>query len=455
MMDPASGRYFDIEPMHVEAHRNISLYDWNLIEEPREHGKTEQFAIARPLWSLGKNPNKRIKIISNTDGEAQKRVVAIRNHIVDNPRVRDVFPDLQRGDEWTDHKIKVKRSTISKDSSVEGYGVLSAGTGGRADEIIFDDICDLENTLIKPALIDKVIYAYENKWINLLARGGKVTFLFTRWHQRDLSHQLARQAVIDNIMKNTAEKYKYTVHLIDDKLTSISNLWPHDRLKARLNSIRSRAFARGFQGKAMTDDEQLFSMVRTCVDTELSVEEVLSRNYPPYGGVDPGHRRKADRARSAIATIVMDPETKKKYLIDVKAGRWSSPDTAKQISAEHKLYQYRRFNVENNAYQEALLEWIKATDSGDGLRYIIKAFTTGKNKADELLGLPNVALEMENGGLIIPHGGRKFEPSCGCNLCQTINEFLAYPIGEFSDRIMAVWFAMEAARPPKAGIYVL
>lgn len=430
---------------------------WNLIEGPRYHGKSEQLVIARPLWEIGKRHNIRIKVISNTDGEAVKRVVAIRDHIEHNPEVHDVFPKLRKGSPWKDHKITVDRPAIGvKDPTLEGFGILSSGTGGRADLLVLDDVVDMDNAIKNPALIDKVIDAYENKWINTLARNARVIFIFTRWHERDLSHRLIRQAIVDNIQKSTREQYKYTVDVIDDNLNPICpSMMNKEELKARLGSIGSRAFARGFQGRAMSAEEQIFSMIGSCVDTELTVEEITKRGYPNYGGMDLGHRKGRDKARTAIATIAVDPDTKKKYWLSVKAGRWSSPDSARKAIRAHKDYQYRRLNVENNAYQEAFLEWTREMEDSNGLRYVLKPFTTGKNKADEELGLPSLAVEMENGQWIIPHGERKFGPSCDCEFCATINEFLAHPIGEFSDRMMAVWFASEAARPPKAGIYIL
>ena len=38
------------------------------------------------------------------------------------------------------------------------------------------------------------------------------------------------------------------------------------------------------------------------------------------------------------------------------------------------------------------------------------------------------------------------EHSCSCGLCAWLNEMKDYPVGKFTDSVMACWFAREAAR---------
>ena len=118
-----------------------------LIGAPRESAKTSQMAIARVIWELGRNPDLRVKIVTASDNLAGDIVAAIARHIAANPRVHEVFPRLKPASAglWPKpgaqtNRLMVARTSKEKDPSVAGYGVMSAGVGGRADLIIFDDV---------------------------------------------------------------------------------------------------------------------------------------------------------------------------------------------------------------------------------------------------------------------------------------------------------------------------
>ena len=163
-----------------------------LIGAPRESAKSSQMAVARPLWELGRNPELRIKIVCATDDLAAKLVGEIARNITQNPRLHHVFPDLQPDPEgpWTRTQLRVTRQGLSKDPSVEGHGVLSAGVGGRADLMIFDDVCDQRTTVLQPAMREQIKSVFYETWINLLGPDGRAVYVATVWHVADLSVEL-------------------------------------------------------------------------------------------------------------------------------------------------------------------------------------------------------------------------------------------------------------------------
>ena len=78
----------------------------------------------------------------------------------------------------------------------------------------------------------------------------------------------------------------------------------------------------------------------------------------------------------------------------------------------------------------------------------VRSFTTGANKADELVGLPGLAAEFDNGAWIIPTNGVGIEDEdrqIGA-VWSWINEMRRYPGMALSDTVMACWFAREASR---------
>lgn len=162
-----------------------------VVVAPRAHGKSTQ-VIGRIIWSLGKNPNLRLKLICASDGKASERIQEIREHIEKNARVREVFPGLVPNDglDWTKRKITLKRSIISKDVSLEALGVGSSATGGRADGLIFDDACDERNTLRLPELRGQVKRTFYSVYVPMLEPSGFIWYICTLWHAADLSHEL-------------------------------------------------------------------------------------------------------------------------------------------------------------------------------------------------------------------------------------------------------------------------
>lgn len=448
MFDPATELNFWQDDIHIQGHQHITDWPWALIEFPREHGKTEQYVIGRTIWELGHNPNLRIKIISNTGDEGIKRVLAIASHIEKNERVRQVFPDLRPGsDNWQKSSITVEGAMPGvKDPSVESYGVFAAGTGGRSDLMIFDDICDLENTIIKPALIDKVKKAYYEKWLNLLADNSKVLYVFTRWHERDLSHELIKKAKRPEDNPGL-EEYAYLKFVINDNLDSICSLWPKPRLIARRKSSGKRAFGRGFQGKAMTDEEAIFGSIDNCIDWGYYTESIPAQ-WPRFTGVDVGHRTKVESAYYAIFTGVISPE-RKKIPIECERGHWGPSEAGDRVIAHSLRHNSQIVLVENNAAQDIVISWIKekCRKREKPTTIPVKGFFTGQQKMDPEIGLPGMVVDMENGNWIIPMGGSdhdRFGEPCRCGLCIWREEMKSWPVPVHFDCGMASWLWWNA-----------
>ena len=153
-----------------------------------------------------------------------------------------------------------------------------------------------------------------------------------------------------------------------------------------------------------------------------------------------GYRK--ERPRTVIFTIAVD-ENKRRWPVEIRRGHWSGPETARQIIAMHQRFLPEAITVENNAYQDTLIDWIKLVTPDASIP--LRPFTTGANKADEQIGLPGLAAEFENGAWVIPTDGGHGE-DCHCEHCVWISEMRNYPAAPLSDTVMACWFAREGAR---------
>jgi len=161
---------------------------------------TIQLVVGFPTFLLGQDPNQRIKVICQNDVRAMERVMGISAIIrsapyqVLFPNVREVPRELARKkglqSKWTSHEIFLHREGFAIDPSVQAAGVLSGGTGGRCDLLIFDDVVDQKNAIDQPELRQKVIDNVDNVWSQRLEPTGRKLFVGTPWHQADLTHKL-------------------------------------------------------------------------------------------------------------------------------------------------------------------------------------------------------------------------------------------------------------------------
>lgn len=191
--DSQTGGYVRQAAIHRSWHAHIAecrrTKKFAGILAPWGHGKSLQMSIAVPLYELGMNPNLRIKIVTNTPEFAQARLQACQEYILRSPEYRRMFPHIRplKAGDWNKHKLVVLRDSFSPDGSIEAYGILQTATGGRADLLIFDDVVDLNNAILSPAMRPKVTEAFHSVWLPRLEPGGFAIYIATRWHLEDIT----------------------------------------------------------------------------------------------------------------------------------------------------------------------------------------------------------------------------------------------------------------------------
>jgi hypothetical protein len=189
--------------LHAAACRKARMHC--CILAPFGHGKTGQMVIGTVARNLGLDVNLRHKIICAADNRALERSLAIRA-LIGSPIYRLVFPDVQvapKGRENkrkgtltrdTGHAFYLRRPGFSLDASVHATGVLTSGTGGRCDWLLFDDPVDQRNAIDNPALRKKVIENIENVWLQRVEPHGFVMMVANPWHEGDAITHVQKQA---------------------------------------------------------------------------------------------------------------------------------------------------------------------------------------------------------------------------------------------------------------------
>lgn len=213
--------------------------------------------------------------------------------------------------------------------------------------------------------------------------------------------------------------------------------WGKLALMKRRGEIGSRSFARGFRQETLDDASRTFPSVAQCGEDDLRPLEYMSPHWPIFTGVDLSSDK---RPGNAIVSIAQRPSDRKRLVVSVRTGLWTSPELWRELEEEERRFRPVVFMAENNAYQGALLEWGREKNAS----LPVEGFTTGTNKADPVMGLRGIEVEFENEAWIIPRPSHALD--CECDWCRLWMELTGHPIAESTDIVMALWFAREAAR---------
>lgn len=181
----------------------LRYHSW-YAELSRGHAKTSTLAYLTAWW-LGVRPETRFKIVSQSD-EAATGTTRFLRDIIRSSVYRAVFPSvhLKEGDDRvTAFSVTVPGQPERRDASVQGSGVFGR-TGGRADIIWFDDICDFRNAILQPSLRAQVKEAVSNIWLPMLdpsaVHATRVWRSATPFHTDDITADWRRYHEQDNTL---------------------------------------------------------------------------------------------------------------------------------------------------------------------------------------------------------------------------------------------------------------
>ncbi len=106
------------------------------------------------------------------------------------------------------------------------------------------------------------------------------------------------------------------------------------------------------------------------------------------------------------------------------------------------------FVVENNFYQQSLIDWLEDLS---GIELPIEPFTTGASQKKSLdFGVPSMATDFQNNRWMIGLDAGEFDweldKGCGCSTCVWLEEMLDYPYGTYTDTVIGSYLAREGSR---------
>jgi hypothetical protein len=272
-----------------------------MIEAPRGSTKTT-FIIAMILWMLGHNQNLRIKLICGNDTAAIKRLAEISGHITENSTYQAVFPAVRLDESRTNdkHTLNLLRSRHGKDATIEAQGILSSGTGDRADLIVLDDICTRKNTLEEPALRPKVLHALRSDWLNTLnPRDGRVWSIFTPWHTEDANSVFKRE------VRNNWAYRRYAHGKPGDPYFSIfPKLFSRNKLMELRVDLGAKEYACAYLCRAMSGEGQIVQSTWLNTYNPRDLTQTSIKKAVAVLSVDPA----GDARRTALRSRKSEPD---------------------------------------------------------------------------------------------------------------------------------------------------
>lgn len=443
-------------PMHGEWDQHIEgAWAEGLgagIQAPRDHAKTSRIARGRMSWELGRGtepdlawcPDLRIKLFQNTDENAVATVMLVRSDI-SGERYRAVFPKAERDPEyeWSKHKIYLKRRAAARDPSFEGRAILSSATSGRGDLILYDDICDWKNSVLEPTKREKIVRTVDADITNLGEPHTRKAAIGTAWHPEDANAYLMRNV-----------EWRWVVYRIQEQpggpMVPLWNTkWDIPALEKRRREIGEWEFERGFNNRPPTEGYSLvnWNSVKACMDDGVRLGETPFSVNTRVAGYDLAIS-KSDQAAYFVAFVLGMGGDGRIIPLEIVRDRVPFRQQVETVKRLEQVWHPQYHVVENNAYQEALIEQVLSET-----QFInVEPFTTGKQKMDPFVGLPSLGPTFDQHRILIPtkggHDGST--PSCECPLCVWLRELHYFPAAT-TDAVMAFWFAVWKIRQLHSG----
>jgi hypothetical protein len=150
---------------------------------PPRHGKSQLVSIFFPAWYLGRNPDKKVMMVSHTTDLAVDFGRKVRN-IISSEAYRAIFPTVTLA---KDSKSAGRWST-NMGGEYYACGVGSALAGRGAHLLLVDDPHSEQDVINGNFIVFEKAY----EWFTFGARtrlmpGGSVAIIQTRWHMDDLT----------------------------------------------------------------------------------------------------------------------------------------------------------------------------------------------------------------------------------------------------------------------------
>jgi predicted phage terminase large subunit-like protein len=230
---------------------------------PPQHGKSEGSTRRLPAYMIGRQPDKRIAIVSYSASKARKFNREIQR-VIDDESYAEIFPDTQLGsghDGYT--RTMDELEVVDQIGGIKTVGVGGPLTGEPVDILIMDDIYKDAKTAWSETVRDSIRDWYNTVADTRLHNDSQQLIVFTRWHEKDLAGYLLSKSKDWEVFTFPAIKIGPPSEY-DPRLEGEA-LWPERHSANKLDGIRQRdpyVFGNLYQGDPKAKEGLLYKVYK-------------------------------------------------------------------------------------------------------------------------------------------------------------------------------------------------
>jgi len=232
----------------IEVEGSMYLAGLDLIPTHNSEGSTRRL----PAFVLGKNPDKKVAVISYSAPKARKFNREIQR-IIDTEEYAEIFPStkLNASDITTVAGAWLRNADeceiVGHRGGFKTVGVGGPLTGEPVDMLIMDDIYKDAKTAWSPTVRESIEDWYDTVAETRLHNDSQQLIVFTRWHENDLAGRLLEQQGIYDPVTNpngwvvvTYQAIKVGKPTAYDPREEGEPLWPERHNLEKLKAVRNR-----------------------------------------------------------------------------------------------------------------------------------------------------------------------------------------------------------------------
>ncbi|MBV5348881.1 phage terminase large subunit [bacterium] len=310
---------------------------------PPQHGKSEGSTRRLPSYILGRDPDRKVAIVSYSAPKARKFNREIQR-IVDSQEYHEIFPEtaLNASNVTTVAGSWLRNADeceiVGHRGGFKTVGVGGALTGEPVDTLIMDDIYKDAKTAWSSTVRESVEDWYDTVAETRLHNDSQQLIVFTRWHEKDLAGHLLEQQGIYHPVTNPRGWVVVIYQAIKmgkptdyDPREEGEALWPQRHNLEKLVSIRDRN-KHVFESLYQQDPKPLQGLMYDSGFREYEVipysKSMIKKNYTDTADTGEDYLCSVCYVETETANFVTD------VLYTQKPMEYTEPKTAEMLSRQ-------------------------------------------------------------------------------------------------------------------------
>ncbi len=417
--------YTELDTLHIDWFRDALTSRKLLYIAPRDHFKTTVFTMVYVIYRIVRNPSIRILLLNEILGNAKDFLREITGHFERNTRFREQFGALDRNaPKWTEVAIQIESSRLTKDPTISVAGTLGAINSKHVDLIIGDDVISGKNTETAHQRNKTNKWLFQTVFPILDPRCGQMILAGTRWHIADMYNEFLntkrtkRFANWKKVVLKAEWKDQDGKHHI---------LFPERFSKETLEEKKLEMGSAFYNAQYLNDPTELHG--EGFQQGWLKFYETPPATMSIFQGADLAISKKEKSAKFAHVTIGIPPEGDI-YILKIIYEKLTFPQQCRTMKSSAIKYNPIGVGIENEAYQDALPQWLRADP--ESKKY---PWYGVKHSSEKKMRLTSLSALFEAGVIYIREEMYDF-----------IDEYLAFPSGSTFDILDGLFFAIEVSK---------